>query len=323
MIDWKSDPILIYYYYGSQGFGSFRRLAINRVTGLQSTTSLSLPTGSGTASFVPVTAMNPNDQKQFVVAVSSTLYGGDHRDTIAFTVNRGSPFLGTYGIAAVAADIAAFAWTADGATLYAVFGPGQFAACSNTGSSLSCALRTNIPSAFVRHLAVNPTNPSNVFAAVVRGGYDFFNPRAFYTMNGGTSWTEITVTGSLLDAASLGGAVVYIQKGVIGTVAYGTSDGVLIPDGGLGLGWKTLSTGLPKVVIMDMVYDETDDRLVISTLGRGVWYLENASLVAQGIILPGMAEPGFRQGPIRRLDVEDVYSVNIGPQVPPDDCQVN
>jgi hypothetical protein len=64
----------------------------------------------------------------------------------------------------------------------------------------------------------------------------------------------------------------FFEMGAFGTVAYGTSNGVLIPDGGLGVGWKVLLTGLPKVTtIMDMVYDETDDLLVVATFWT--WHL--------------------------------------------------
>jgi hypothetical protein len=112
-------------------------------------------------------------------------------------------------------------------------------------------------------------------------------------------------------------------------VAYGTSNGVLIPDGGLGVGWKSISAGLPKVIIMDMVYDETDDLLVLSTMGRGVWYLEYASFAAQGIPPPTGLVPRFTQEGPRTdggrsigLDFSSLPPVNQSDLLPPDDYYI-
>ena len=46
-----------------------------------------LPFGKNTASFVPVIAMNPNDQRQFVIAVAGDAVLA--KTIIAFTANRG------------------------------------------------------------------------------------------------------------------------------------------------------------------------------------------------------------------------------------------
>jgi hypothetical protein len=83
----------------------------------------------------------------------------------------------------------------------------------------------------------------------------------------------------------MGGSVVYISNsaGPVNTVAVGTSNGVLVPDGTNS--WRVLAAGLPTVAVLDMVYDETDDLLVVATLGRGVWFMEGASEVAVAVAI--------------------------------------
>jgi hypothetical protein len=77
--------------------------------------------------------------------------------------------------------------------------------------------------------------------------------------------------------------------GTVNTVAVGTSNGVLVPDGSDS--WRVLVAGLPTVAVLDMVYDETDDLLVVATLGRGVWFLEGVSEVVEAVsITRGLGE---------------------------------
>ncbi len=44
---------------------------------------------------------------------------------------------------------------------------------------------------------------------------------------------------------------------------------------------------------MDMVYDATDDRLVVATMGRGVWMLDNVAATVQAA--PGVPAPAAWQ----------------------------
>jgi hypothetical protein len=103
----------------------------------------------------------------------------------------------------------------------------------------------------------------------------------FKSTNGGADW--IDTADSPLDTAALGGSVVYISNsaGTVNTVAVGTSNGVLVPDGTNS--WRVIAAGLPTVAVLDMVYDETDDLLVVATLGRGVWFMEGASEMAVAV----------------------------------------
>jgi hypothetical protein len=51
----------------------------------------------------------------------------------------------------------------------------------------------------------------------------------------------------------------------------GALNGVLVPDDGIS-GWKVLAVGWLKVLVYDIVYDETNDILIVATLGHSVWF---------------------------------------------------
>jgi RTX calcium-binding nonapeptide repeat (4 copies) len=48
---------------------------------------------------------------------------------------------------------------------------------------------------------------------------------------------------------------------------------------GTGASWHEFGAGLPNAPVTDIVFDPTDNRLVVSTLGRGAWTISNASTV--------------------------------------------
>jgi hypothetical protein len=79
-----------------------------------------------------------------------------------------------------------------------------------------------------------------------------------------------------------------------------------------------LATNLPKVPIMDMLYEEKDDRLVLGTLGRGVWYLDRASDVAS-FVLTGVIPPFVLGAEYNDIDI-DFSFVDGYIKVPPDDA---
>lgn len=79
----------------------------------------------------------------------------------------------------------------------------------------------------MRSLAVNPTDPDVVYAVTIA-------VTAFESTDGGSSWTDITVAGSLLATAATanngGSSVAYINKGSVSTVMLSTSNGILVPE---------------------------------------------------------------------------------------------
>ena len=50
-----------------------------------------------------------------------------------------------------------------------------------------------------------------------------------------------------------------------------------IPTSGQPVIWTELGQGLPNALVVDMIFDSDDDRLIVGTLGRGAWTIENVS----------------------------------------------
>ena len=264
MIDFKSSATSLFFYHGTQNFGSFFRTEISKATGADlGFTSLAnnFPDG-GRGDFVSIAAMNPTDQNEFAVAMETSDSSGKF---IAFTNNMGNSF-STVSTPA-SGTVSAMVWSSDGAVLYGVENNAQSIICPKTTVPV-CVAQGTIPTGNnVRHLAVDSTNNNNVYAVATSSSGDFTEPQAFFSSDAGATWTDISVTGSLLATAAQGGSVAFLND----KVAIGTSNGVLVPDGGVGVGWQVLAPGLPNTAILDMVYEATDDTLVVAMFGRGVW----------------------------------------------------
>lgn len=127
-------------------------------------------------------------------------------------------------------------------------------------------------------LAVNPNDQNNVYGVTTLSN-------AFESADGSSSWNDITVAGSLLDtSADESSSIAYISKGPSNTIVMGTSNGILVPTDGTS-GWKVLAVGLPKVLVYDMVYEETNDILIVATLGHSLWFL---NLASQAVAIGGI-----------------------------------
>jgi len=203
-------------------------------------------------------------------------------NTVALSRDRGGVFT-SYNVPSLG-SITALTFSSSGSLLYANTLPAgslvnTIFACTTT--SWSCWNTGTIDTE--QHAIVNfavPQNSDNrLFAVGVRGLRNYQDPVVYYY--DGFAWNDITIEGSQLDSAPLGGAIAYISKG--STVAVATSQGIMIPNGNLEDGshtdWIVIAGGLPVVSMMDMVYSAEDDRLVIATMGRGIWYVESVSLL--------------------------------------------
>jgi hypothetical protein len=263
MIDWTSSSTQFFVYYGTQFFGTFFRQRRDKTTGaLVSTASLSgVLSAGGTlrASFVSVAAMNRAAQSEFVIAVGP--FSANPTTTqIARTINQGVSF--TTFASGLSSSITAMFYSFDGTTLYAAAAAAESSGVARcTTLPFSCSQVGTIPR-HVNHLAVDPQNSNVVFAATIAGGFRYNSPGFFTSIDGGATWVDGSVPGSLLATASLGGAVTFINSPTANTVVVGTSNGVLIPDAAVG-GWKQLARGLPKVAVTDMLYEAADDTLVL------------------------------------------------------------
>jgi photosystem II stability/assembly factor-like uncharacterized protein len=119
-------------------------------------------------------------------------------------------------------------------------------------------------------VAADPVDPD--LAVVVDGG--FGGARVLLTRNLGRAWTEI---GRRLPDLPIF-AVAIEHVGGRRHVFAGTDRGVFVTAND-GKGWARYGAGLPNAPVHDLVVDTTHGRVVVATLGRGVW---SSPLVALG-----------------------------------------
>ncbi|MEP6526297.1 MAG: hypothetical protein ABJA86_03960 [Nocardioidaceae bacterium] len=131
-------------------------------------------------------------------------------------------------------------------------------------SSWSVTTLTSPRQAWISDIAVDPSNPSRVWATstMVGGG------RVFRSDNGGSSWTDVSaglpslpVNAVEIDIANGNRAWVAADLGV-----YETRDA--------GATWTSFSAGLPNSLIADLVFHPHARVLRAGTRNRGVWELE-------------------------------------------------
>ena len=268
MIDYKSNPESIFLYSSSQIGANFEMWTVNKTSEQATPKPIPLPFEPA---FVPVTAMNSNDQSNFAIGAAK---GGSvmfyKYDT---PITTQDVFGGT--VPEEGGKITAMTYSSDGklysAAVIQFSQFSQFSQCSinsETGfPNLPCNVMSG-PQGEILHMAVDPINSQRVVAVANR-----FSPRVFESTNGGMNWNDITVGGSSIDQAYNGQACAFLIQGQVSFLVVGTSNGIYLRTG---QDWTLLADGMPTAAVYDMTYSSDDDRLVVSTLGRGIWYLPDA-----------------------------------------------
>jgi hypothetical protein len=116
-----------------------------------------------------------------------------------------------------------------------------------------------------RELVVAPWDDNTAYVAVQRFGTD----QVRMTKDLGNTWTAIDGNLPDIPANTVDAAVVENQQ----MVFVGTDTGVFYTcnDGGK---WLRLGTALPNVPVSDVRYDSVFKRVIASTMGRGVWSID-------------------------------------------------
>jgi hypothetical protein len=158
----------------------------------------------------------------------------------------------------------------DSETIYTGSFDGLLAVSSDFGDLWA----TGTTSRSITKIIVDPVDPKTAWLTLS----GFAAGHVYKTVNGGASWTDISFD---LPVNAPVNAIVY-QRGTH-ELDIGSDVGVFaLADGATS--WVPLMTGLPNVVVTDLVYDGPRGRLVAATHGRGVWTLSVATAVLRGNI---------------------------------------
>jgi hypothetical protein len=267
LIDYESEEPLVHYYVGMQELG-----VLTRVTRYPNQAQTRKDIGkelSGKGAFRTLMVMNPVAQNHFAIAVKEDDSTPINR--ITTTVDRGD-FFSAPQETKLELEITAMAWSGDGKFLYAVDLGGLVSRCTVNSLTIGCTPMgkdEGLLGRYVHSLVVDPSKSNELFLVAVKAPGDFRNPAVFKSINGGDSWDDITISGSPVAEASLGGAVAFIHNPSVGasSLVVGTSSGIFKQSNG---GWTLLAKGIPKLPIMQMIYNLEDDVLVVATMGKSV-----------------------------------------------------
>ncbi len=132
-------------------------------------------------------------------------------------------------------------------------------------------------------------NPADWHDVYVSGYFD-----VYHSTDAGASWT--TITGNLGSTAGIIRAIEFISLNGNDCVVIGADLGVFCSfTNDLG-NWQRLGTSLPGVIATDLQYSATDNVLVVSTLGRGVWQILHCR--ARRPHQRSLAQSARRRGPL-------------------------
>ncbi len=125
---------------------------------------------------------------------------------------------------------------------------------------------TQIANGRVLDITVDPSNWQRAFVVTEN--------QIYLITDVGGNVTVTNITGTYTAANGLR-TVEYFNSGANGAVIVGGVQGVYYSEADSLGNWTTLGADLPNVPVYDMEYDVQDNLLVVGTLGRGAWELEN------------------------------------------------
>jgi photosystem II stability/assembly factor-like uncharacterized protein len=155
---------------------------------------------------------------------------------------------------------------ADSKRIYVGTENGGFFRSTDGGNTWSGNLAgTNLPGRTITRLESRPDDADVLYATAA----NFGNPHVFKSTDGGLTWNDID-RGGLPDVPFHSVAVPAAHPDRIYTCC---DVGVFLSDD-LGRTWVNLTGNLPTVMVVDLVYHETDHTLTAATYGRSVWRLQ-------------------------------------------------
>jgi photosystem II stability/assembly factor-like uncharacterized protein len=223
------------------------------------------------------TGLNPNgtDKSDFYVPYqidqsnsSRLILGTDH---LYETLNKGASWhiIASPGVAGFAInntiDAIGLSKSAPN-TIYVADDKGNIFVSVNNGTSW---VKRNIPAVtdHINELVVDPTNSLSVYAVRDRFG----GGKVFHSVDGGTTWTDIS--GNLPDLPTFSFAINTTNNNLY----VGNDNGVFASADG-GATWAVFGTGLPNAQVRELNFNSTLNILAAGTHGRSVWEISTVPI---------------------------------------------
>jgi hypothetical protein len=125
------------------------------------------------------------------------------------------------------------------------------------------SIKSNLPNASIRDLAIDPNNDDVMIATYAR--YQIDNSKVFLTTNGGSIWTNITYNIGNMPIRS-----VVIDHTDASNIYVGGEIGVYTKPMN-GIAWTLYNQGLPNMSVKELEVMTGSNTLRAATWGRGLW----------------------------------------------------
>ena len=245
------DPDVLFLEY--QGAGNLFRSNDGGLTFRQAS---GFPATGERTSFLPPFVLDPSDPERMLYAthrIFESTNGGRTWSPISRDLTKGEP-------AAIRALVIS---PSHPKVVYAATNDGRVLASLDGGAKWK-VIRANVAGwpRVMRQLAVDPRRPNFLAVAVS----EFDGDRVLVTANRGRTWST---AGDSLPNVPVNTVAIH-RDGSRRFILAGTDSGVWLSDDD-GASWIDYGTGFPRAPVTDLVVDLFHQRLVASTLGRGMW----------------------------------------------------
>ena len=254
-----------------QNLGAFRRRAYDAANSLLSEVFPTLTPTGGTPTLIPtfvtpvqLNAMTPTSL--LIVGCNNVYESFDQGGTITNISGPSDPGCAGGGITGFPQNAVAYGSPSNPDVVWIGLRSSVFNRFAPPGAALTVTA-TGFPGGTVTDVVVDPIHSPTAYVSDATDVYQ--------THDGGTTWT--LMTGNLTDTR-------------IGSLAIDPTGGRLFAGGREGVfviplpapavaavgpfTWGKLGTGLPNAPVWDIEWDDTDGVLVVGTLGRGAWVLQ-------------------------------------------------
>ncbi len=162
-------------------------------------------------------------------------------------------------------------------------------------------ISAGLPGLFITDIAIDPTNPDRLWVC----HSEFGGNRVYYSGNGGTSWSNYSSGLPEIPANT----IEYLPGSADG-LYLGMDVGVYYIDGNM-TDWIPCFTGLPNVIIEDIVIGCNYGKIRVGTFGRGVW---EADLLCPSIVDANLRcdESGILTINGDIIEIQDLSVINNG-----------